>query len=213
MGRFPPLLELPATEIAKNMQNYADAYNSRVPTYEGYCSWHGWAIFYTQTKKCSDCSRAVGRPFKKEKRAEARRNNLTEYSNECEIHGMTEFSVGADRCLKCFTTNGRLRIRPQGDTARSDARKAGAQTFVAACPMHGLTAHSVVHGRCLACFTTGGVLRNRTPVALSARAYARRKGETVYIDWCERHGGPSEFSVHHGKCLVCFNTNGARRPT
>ena len=163
-----PFNLLPFDEQVRNSNNYAEAYNSRSVIYEGYCADHGWGDFYLSTKKCAKCGKALGRPYKDENRANARRAGENQYLGDCAVHGEN-------------------------------------------------VAHSVLTGRCLGCYNVVGTKRAAKgpgrPRTEGPRAVARRSGEYVYIAWCERHGGPAEFSVQHGKCLICYNTAGAFRRT
>lgn len=157
-------MELPRITLTDDQlrvgRNYGAARNGKHEKYEGLCSEHGWVDFFTASKKCTLCKKRMGRAYKNEARANARRVSELMYVDRCAVHGETMFDVAKGKCVVCSA--GPIG-RPLTDGARATARRAGKRVYAGQCDTHGEAMHSVASGRCLKCFTMNGAPRAERP--------------------------------------------------
>lgn len=139
--------------------------------------------------------------MRREARAQAQRDGLTEFTGPCFYHGDTSmFDAATGACLLCLDANSNLPPAAQYKASM-------ATSYVLDCPKHGPAVHRFgQHGKCQKCFDSLG----RARVGNSARAEARNASKPAYRDTCA-DCGETDFGVASGKCLTCFNTGGMPR--
>lgn len=104
------------TERAKAATPRAVARRNNEKTYLANCARHGPAAHSTAHGKCLGCFNAGGyarpkAPRGPTPRSEARKRGLATYSDQCDVHGPTAFSVRTGLCTSCFTEKGFRRVR------------------------------------------------------------------------------------------------------
>ena len=121
----------------------------------------------------------------------------------CARHGFSEHDTHLGSCTLCH-------LEQAHQPPRLRALNTGGLFYLDTCAVHGPAEHHTKKARCSLCFDSRGRSLAGKEAGLSARARARRAGETTYRDTCARHG-ETVHSVLRGKCLTCFTSAGTPR--